>query len=458
MEKRKDRDQRTQKTLIYMDWGKVMAKKLSTAPYRGTRDFLPDQMSPRTQIFSTLYSVIESFGFIRYDGPTLEALEIYEAKSGQEIVDEQIYHLIDRGGRRLAIRPEMTPSVARMIAGHADQLHFPVRWYCNANCYRYERPQRGRLREHRQINVDIFGSDSPEAEAEIFSLVCQMFDAVGAKPSDFLVRVSDRILVSGALKKYAAIADQQIRAVFKVIDRWEKYSVDANQEALSELGLDPEQVERIAELVKLNFDEISQLVDAHDLAISNVAQVLREGMVEGPIVFDPMIVRGFDYYTSTVFEVFDVLPENKRSLFGGGRYDNLLALFSNQRISGIGFGMGDVTLFDFLDLHSLVPQAQTNPDVYVMPLTPKTRQLLGDIAKQLRMSGLRVITPLVLQNMSKDLKDAAKRKVRYAIILGEEELEHGTVIVRDLENSAQETILLADLVQAIVNRRNNEGR
>src|SRR5215471_466750 len=199
-----------------------MSRFLPTAPYRGTRDFLPPEMSVRQQVLHRLYEVAESYGYLRYDGPVLEPAEIYEAKSGQEIAELQLYTLTDRGGRRLALRPEMTPSVARMIAGNAGAVQFPVRWYCNANCHRYERPQRGRTREHWRINVDIFGSDSPNADIEILNVVHDMMAAMGATRDMYVLRASDRVLLESILTQIAGITADRVRAVSDIIDRWEK--------------------------------------------------------------------------------------------------------------------------------------------------------------------------------------------------------------------------------------------
>jgi histidyl-tRNA synthetase len=424
-----------------------MASKLSTQPYRGTRDFLPAEMSVRTQVFSTLYRAIEAYGYTRYDGPILEPIEIYEAKSGHEIVSDQLYRLTDRGGRVLAIRPEMTPSVARMIAAHADTLQFPVRWYSHVNCHRYERPQRGRVREHWQINVDVFGSEAATAEVEIFELIHRMLVSLGASPDDFILRVSDRLLVESALTDYVGVPSSQMKDVFGVIDRWEKYPVSQSQEALAALGFTSTQIERMGELVSLDFEGYTQLHSKELLAKSNVARILLDKMTEIPLKFDPLIIRAFEYYTSTVFEVFDADPANRRALFGGGRYDNLVALFSEKRIPGIGFGMGDVTLMDFLDTHGLLPQAKVNPDVYMLPLDTSALQVVKRLADELRNEGLRVIVPFEVHSLKRAMKEAAKSGASFALILGEEELKRDVVILRDLLRSEQSEIPMRKLVE-----------
>ncbi|HEY7597148.1 MAG TPA: ATP phosphoribosyltransferase regulatory subunit, partial [Actinophytocola sp.] len=337
-----------------------MSQFLPTAPYRGTRDFLPPEMSVRMQVFGQLYDVIERYGYQRYDGPILEAVEIYEAKSSREIVEQQLYTLTDRGDRRLALRPEMTPSVARMIAGNAGKLQFPVRWYSHPNCHRYERPQRGRVREHWQINVDVFGSDSPACEIEFFELIHDLMAAVGATPDMWVLRVNDRVLLDAMLTGIVGIAPDAVRDVAGLVDRWEKYPADKLAADAAAIGLSDKQFDRLGEVLtggRAVLDELPAEVKEQ----SKLVEVMHTAAGE-LVRFDPLIVRGFDYYTSTVFEVFDTHPDNRRSLFGGGRYDNLIELYSAQRIPAFGFGMGDVTLFDFLGTHGLLPEPRNETD------------------------------------------------------------------------------------------------
>ena len=278
-----------------------MSRFLPTAPYRGTRDFLPPQMSVRQQVLHRLYDVAESYGYLRYDGPVLEPAEIYEAKSGQEIAELQLYTLTDRGGRRLALRPEMTPSVARMIAGNAGALQFPVRWYCNANCHRYERPQRGRVREHWQINVDIFGSDSPNADIEILSVVHDMMAALGATRDIYVLRASDRVLLEGILTRLAGVPPDRVRAMSDIIDRWEKAPRDQLRADTGDVGLDDTQFDRLEAALTAGEDTLARL-PPDVLDRSHLMKVLRSD-AKDLVTFDPLIVRAFEYYTSTVFEV-----------------------------------------------------------------------------------------------------------------------------------------------------------
>lgn len=424
-----------------------MSRFLPTAPYRGTRDFLPDEMSVRQQVFHRLYEVIECYGYQRYDGPILEPAEIYEAKSSQEIVDKQLYTLTDQGGRRLALRPEMTPSVARIIAGNAGQLQFPVRWYSHPNCHRYERPQRGRVREHWQINVDVFGSDSANCEVEFFELIHDMMSAVGATTDMWVLRVNDRVLLHSVLTDLVGVSQDQVREVSSLIDRWEKYPREQLLDDARELGLAEEQFERLERALKSG-EEIIDELPAEVREQSHLVQVLRSN-ARDLVTFDPLIVRGFDYYTSTVFEVFDRNPVNSRSLFGGGRYGDLAGLFTNQRIPGIGFGMGDVTLFDFLGTYDLLPEPQTQTDITVIPLEEDLFGAAREIAARTRQAGHRTTTPLETRKLGKELTRADKAGARVAIIIGPEEWAKGVVAVRDLATREQQNVGAHDVADAV---------
>ena len=431
-----------------------MSQLLSTAPYRGTRDFLPAEMSVRLQVFNRLYECIERYGFVRYDGPILEPAEIYEAKSGREIADQQLYTLTDRGGRRLALRPEMTPSVARMIAANARQLQFPVRWYCNVNCHRYERPQRGRVREHWQINVDIFGADSPACEIEVFELIHDMMAALGGRRDMYVLRVNDRILLEGILTEIVGIPAPRIREVSSIIDRWEKNPRETLAEEALGLGVSEVQFAKLETALKAGEDIVADL-SAEVRERSQIAPILASD-ARDLITFDPLIVRAFEYYTSTVFEVFDTDPANNRSLFGGGRYSNLVGLFSREQIPGFGFGMGDVTLFDFLDSHGLLPGPRNDIDVAVIPLDTNLESPARDIARRLRGAGHRVSTPLTHRKLGKELARADKAGADAVVIMGAQDWETATLVVRDLRTGEQTTIAAADVVaavQRIVGRR-----
>jgi histidyl-tRNA synthetase len=422
---------------------------LSKAPYRGTRDFLPEEMSVRSQVFGALYRVLESHGYQRYDGPLLEPMEIYEAKSGDEIGGKQLFHLVDQGGRRLAIRPEMTPSLARIVAGHLHELVLPVRWYSHINCHRYERPQRGRLREHWQINVDVMGAESAYAEAEIFRVVHELMRALGGTDRDYVLRANDRALMQAALTRYVNPAPETIRGVCRVLDGWAKTDEAANHAALNQLGVDAAGIDKIQQLLKIRLEELGDVVSAEQLQSSRLVRVLREQMVPFPVEFDMGIIRGFDYYTSTVFEVFDNDPQNRRSLFGGGRYDSLTALFGGDAVPAIGFGMGDVTVFDFLAAHGLTPGADCSPHVVCIPISPEERGYSEAIATRLRAAGLRVVVPLEDAKLKNELKRAVRRGARVAAIAGSDERERSVVSLRDLAASETQEVALDQVAAAV---------
>lgn len=420
---------------------------LSTAPVKGTRDFLPAEMSVRTQVFGHLYEVLERYGFLRYDGPVLEPAEIYERKSGQEIADQQLYTLTTRGGERLALRPEMTPSVARMIAGHAKSLSFPVRWYSHPNCHRYERPQRGRVREHWQINADIFGSESANCEIEMFELIHDLMGALGASPDLFAVRVNDRNLLSSALTDVAGVAPELLPQVFALVDRWEKTPVEDLAAAAAEIGLADKEFEKLRETLGAGAALLDEL-PAEVKAESNLVKVLSSSAAS-LVRYEPLIVRGLAYYTSTVFEVFDTSPKNRRALFGGGRYADLASLFTKERIPGIGFGMGDVTLIDFLDTHGLTPQPRNEVDVMVIPVAEELADPAREVAASLRKAGLRTSTPLELRKLGKELTRADKAGAVAVVIVGEEDWAAGAVTVRSLATREQRQVPLAEVAAAV---------
>lgn len=404
-------------------------------------------MSVRTQVFGHLYDVLERYGYLRYDGPILEQAEVYERKSGQEIADQQLYTLTTRGGERLALRPEMTPSVARMIAGHAKSLSFPVRWYSHPNCHRYERPQRGRVREHWQINADIFGSESANCEIEMFELIHDLMSAVGATPDTFAVRVNDRNLLSSALTDVVGISPDHLSQVFALVDRWEKTSAEEHAAGAAQIGLSDKQYEKLAETLGAGpalLDELPAEVKAE----SNLVKVLSSSAAS-LVRYEPLIVRGLAYYTSTVFEVFDTSPQNRRALFGGGRYSNLASMFTKEQISGIGFGMGDVTLMDFLDTHGLTPRPRSEVDVTVIPVTEELADPARDVATALRKAGLRTSTPLELRKLGKELTRADKAGAVAVVIVGEEDWAAGRVTVRSLATREQQQIAVADVPAAV---------
>jgi len=297
--------------------------KLSTEPYKGVRDFYPDDMEIQNYIFSIWKKVAEEHKYQEYSASILEYSDLYRSKGSDEIVNDQMYLFTDKGDREVALRPEMTPTLARMIAGRRKGLKLPLRWYSIPNVFRYERPQRGRKREHWQLNCDIMGIAGIEAEVEMISIAYKIMREFGAKDEDFEIQVNSRRLLE---EKYG-------KEMFRLLDKKNKVA--------------PEEFEM--EWNKLSSTPYKDLTPSKD--IEELISKLKNAGIKG--VFNSSLTRGFDYYTGIVFEVFDTNPENKRSLFGGGRYDNLLEMFGVEPLPTVGFGMGDVTIRDFLETHKL---------------------------------------------------------------------------------------------------------
>ncbi len=313
-------------------------KRLSTEPYKGVRDFYPEDMAVQNHIFSIWKRVAHEFGYEEYAASILEPAELYRSKGSDEIVNEQMFTFTDRGGREVALRPEMTPSLARMIAAKRKSLKFPLRWFTIANCFRYERPQRGRKREHWQLNCDVMGIAGIEAEVEIIELAYKIMRAFGAKDEDFEIRINSRKTIAevfGPIKKN----EIQWPEVYRFLDRRPKLSPEEQEAGNKKHFTRP-----------FSDDDAKKIHENPSLA--KIKQELGKKGVNN-VVLDSSLMRGFEYYTDTVFEVFDTHPDNRRSLFGGGRYDNLLEIFGVEPVPTVGFGMGDVTMRDFLETHGL---------------------------------------------------------------------------------------------------------
>ena len=298
-----------------------MSEKLSTQPYKGTRDFYPDEMRLRNWFFGVIRQVLEASAFEEYNGPMLESLDLYAAKSGEEIANEQTYNFTDRAERRLAIRPEMTPTVARMVAGKMGELNFPLRWFSLPNMYRYEKPQRGRLREFWQVNVDIFGCDTYEADLECIASAIRLLRAFGADESMFTVHINNRRFFNDAVSSIANTDAEGCRKISKVIDKRNKIPAEVYVRELENLGMNAEQIERLNALYSASVEEACSVCpdSAGSQELLQLFEMLKKTGLDRFCSFDFGIIRGLDYYTGTVFEVYDNAPENNRAMFGGGR-------------------------------------------------------------------------------------------------------------------------------------------
>ncbi|MGZ3687871.1 MAG: histidine--tRNA ligase [Bdellovibrionota bacterium] len=418
---------------------------LSTQPYKGTRDFYPADMRFRRWMFDRMRHVVGTFGYEEYDGPMLEPFELYAAKTGEEIVNQQLYWLVDRGERKIAVRPEMTPTLARMVAAKINELPRPVRWFSIPNLWRYERPQRGRLREHWQLNVDVLGGDPLLADAEILNVALDLMKAFGGE-KHVAIKVNNRRLMDQFFTQALGLSGDAALAVTKAIDARAKIGEESYRKWLSDLGVHADAATRMEEFFKAPFEETAKKLPGQGVdELSSLFRLMKESGVGEQVSFDPTVLRGMNYYTGTVFEIYDTSPENRRAMFGGGRYDNLVGLFGNHKLSGVGFGMGDVTFEDFLTTHALMPKFQNPVDVFVGLPKPELRGRAEEICQALRARGLKVMTPLSSDGFGVQLKAAAKHGARFAVLLGESELAEGKVVVKDLNAGTQEVVAIGEV-------------
>ena len=413
-----------------------MSEKLSTQPYKGTRDFYPREMRLRNWFFGVIRQVLEASAFEEYNGPMLESLDLYAAKSGEEIANEQTYNFTDRAERRLAIRPEMTPTVARMVAGKMGELNFPLRWFSLPNMYRYEKPQRGRLREFWQVNVDIFGCDTFEADLECIASAIRLLRAFGADSSMFTVHINNRRFFNDAVSTIANTDPEGCRKISKVIDKRNKIPAEVYVKELENLGMNAEQIARLDGLYSAGVEEAVAVcpdsVGSQELI--QLFDMLKKTGLDTYCTFDFGIIRGLDYYTGTVFEVYDNAPENNRAMFGGGRYDNLVGLFvNNAKISGVGYGLGDVTLENFLTTHKLVPAAfGAERKVLITRFADVPYEHYMNLLDALHREGITAAIYLGTKKFGKQIDYAVKGEYTHTITVGGDEFQKNTLRLKDL--------------------------
>lgn len=429
---------------------------LSTQPYKGTRDYYPEDKVIQNYIFATWRTVVEQFGYQEYGTPLLEPLDIYEAKSGQELADEQTYVFADRGGRTVAIRPEMTPSVSRLVAGRRQELAYPARLFSIANFMRYERPQRGREREFWQLNVDLFGAEGAAAEAEMISMAAELLHRFGATDDMFTIKVNNRKLINFVMAQYLGLDTVQASTMIKLLDRKNKLPEEAFREQLDAIFADDSD--------RTRRDKVSGLLSAQSMAdlptevlesdaVSEVRALftLLEHLGVHNAVFDITLMRGLDYYTGTVFEVFDTDPENNRSLFGGGRYDGLVGLFGVEPISAVGMAPGLTTTELFLTTHQLLPKTLAHIDLAVIAIG-ETMSSAMVVASRLRGAGLRVAVDVTERKLDKQIKAAAKGNAPFVLFVGEAEVRDNVYTLKDIATGDEKKLSLDEVVHFFAER------
>ncbi|MDX1601260.1 MAG: histidine--tRNA ligase [Anaerolineales bacterium] len=404
---------------------------------KGTRDFFPEEMAFRQWLYATLRDISQSFGYQEFDGPFLERIELYAAKSGEELVEQQAYVFADRGGDRVALRPELTPTLARMVAQRVRALPLPIRWWSFGPFWRYEQPQKGRSREFFQWNIDLLGIDSPQADAEIVAIGAQFLSSVGLEPEQVQIRVNNRRLMETELAKLD-IASELRDEVFRLIDRKEKMEPDEWRAYASDIGLSDPQLEGLRELL----DNADAWQESEEL--TEFLSTIEDLGVQDYVTFDPAIIRGLDYYTGTVFEARDTAGE-QRAILGGGRYDNLVAEVGGDPVPGVGFAMGDVVLELVLQQEGMYPDLRPNPaDVLMTQFDEDTARASVRAASLLRREGLRVEWYPEPGGLGKQFRYADRYGIPVVAILGPEELETGDLAIKVMATGEQETVPLEE--------------
>jgi histidyl-tRNA synthetase len=400
------------------------------APVKGTREFYPRDMALRNWLYDQIRSISLLYGYQEYDGPFLETIDLYAAKSGEELVKEQSFVFPDRGGKLIALRPELTLSLARMVAQKQNDLVFPLRWWSFGPFWRYERPQRGRTREFFQWNIDLFGVNTPEADAELVSVAASLFANLKLTPDKVKIFVNDRRLMEAELSKLG-FNEALKPGLSKMIDKRDKLPGKEWDDYVLANGVSNEQ---LAGMKRILADKQLYLKYPQMVRFFNA---IRSFGFEEYIEYDAGIVRGLDYYTGIVFEAKETTTEG-RSILGGGHYDNLLADVGGNPLPGIGFAMGDVMALIVLESFGLLPELKEPPfDILVTVFSEELFSQSIQLAAELRNGGLRAVNYPEAVKLEKQLKFANRSGVKWAVILGPDEISSGSVVIKDLNAGSQ---------------------
>lgn len=409
---------------------------------KGTRDFYPEEMAQRQWLIGKMRDASTAFGFTQYDGPCLESIELYAAKSGEELVREQAFVFPDRGGDPITLRPELTPTLARMVAQKQNELVFPLRWWSFGPFWRYERPQKGRTREFFQWNVDLIGSDSVLADAELIAVAATFLRMVGIQPQDVQLLVNDRQLMDQAMTSAGVPADKK-GEMLHLIDRLDKLPADVWDEKVLGLGLNLSQLDSVKALLqnKHLWQESSNL--------RQLFEVVESLGVHEYVTYDPRIIRGLDYYTGTVFEARDTKGEF-RAILGGGHYGNLIGDVGGKPLPGVGFAMGDVVISLVLEAYGLLKDELSNTGtVFVTVFNEEMLAQSLQLASKLRAEGLQVVTQTEPEKLAKQLKFADRLGYKAAIVMGPDEESQGMAQVKNLRTREQELVTLNALAEKL---------
>lgn len=415
-----------------------MKSKIVTV--KGARDFYPEQMSLRNWLYGNMKAVSQKFGYQEYDGPFLETLDLYAARSGEELVKEQAFVFNDRGGEQITLRPELTPSLARMVAARASQLPRPIRWWSFGPMWRYERPQKGRSREFFQWNIDLLGSDSVEADAEIAAIGAEFFRAIGLSSAEVKIQVNNRTLMEEQL---AGLGIADVKPALRLIDRLDKLSPQAWAEYGTAQGMTGEQTANLRALLadKELWRKSGELVTLFKaLGALGVAEYFE---------YEPTVVRGLDYYTRTVMEARDRDGEF-RAILGGGRYDNLVSDVGGDAIPAVGFAMGDMVIALVAQKYGKLPAFPKSPALVLVTVfgVDGVADSLT-VAREIRAGGVPAELYPDTVKLDKQLKYADAQGIRFAVIVGPDEAAAGAATVKDLSTRSQFTVKRAEIAANI---------
>ncbi len=440
-----------------------MTEKFSKEPLRGMEDLFPEDLRVYKYILSVIDEVAELYDYEEYEGPLLEPIEIFAAKSSDELVNEQSFYVEKKKGKKLILRPEMTPTLARMIARKSQELKKPIRWYSVPECFRYERPQRGRMRSFIQVNYDILGENSLYAELEIFNIAVDILTGLNATSEQFQIFYNNRRFIDAVCEHIIGIHQKDMPLVYKILDKsdkleaseFEKYLIDSfNDETIIQGISKLINNERLEDLLN-KFDEIPQeFYNSQGYSeLLKLEKLINMTNISEFCSFSSSVVRGLDYYTGTVFEVFDTGKENRRAIFGGGRYDDLLSLFSDEPLSGIGFGMGVLMLKLFLETYDLIPSDIKEKDysdtIYIACVNESVADYALNIASLIRKENIPCVINYRFESLKNQLSKANDLGVLITLIIGPKEKKEEKVSIRDMKSEKQSSIDLEDLIQKI---------
>ncbi|MFW9946950.1 MAG: histidine--tRNA ligase [Candidatus Odinarchaeota archaeon] len=439
--------------------------KFSKEPLRGMEDFYPDDLRQLNWIIDTIRDVAERYGYEEYETPRLEPIEIFAAKSSDELVNEQSFILESKKGEKLILIPELTPSLARIVAKKSQELKKPIRWYSIPTCYRYERPQRGRRREFKQINIDILGDNSLYADLEIFNIIVDVFKEFGATPTQVQILYNNRRFIDSVCKIILKMDNKELPILYKVLDKSDKMDADDFEKYVIDTFQNETVIQGIFKLK--DSKSVSDLLDKFDdipeefyksngyKELIKFEEYLKEIGISDYCTFSSSVVRGLDYYTGIVYEVFDTGKENIRSIFGGGRYDDLISIFSDEKISGTGFGMGVLMLNLFLETYNLIPKEVREKDytdtVYIASIDETVSVYAFKIGQIIRNEEIPCIIDFKFKNLKNQLSKANELGVLITLIVGAKEMNKNEVTVRNMKTEEQTTIKIDKLIEEFYN-------